>query len=324
MGSLLSLVLAVAAARVVPLPSADQERVALLARDAADAAAHARYEEALDIYHKAVALMPEGSDDLPPALNNMAEVMRALGRFRDAESLHRRVLAMREARYGTGHEDVAQSLNNLGEVLRDQRRLRAAEDAERRALSIAEVRFGDRHEVTALILTNLGQVLMQQRRLGEAESILDRASSSWDSLGATGTGAAIATNNLAIVYSQTGRRERAEALYLRVRERLTGTLGGDHPYVAAITCNLAQLYRSLHRNADAAREFERALAIYAQCVPDGHPAVTSALAGYAAALRAEGRAHEARVALARSRTLRQEHDRVEGSAWTVDARELSR
>ena len=47
------------------------------------------------------------------SLNNLAELYRNMGRFAEAEPLHKRSLAIREKQLGRDHPDVAQSLNNL-------------------------------------------------------------------------------------------------------------------------------------------------------------------------------------------------------------------
>ena len=70
--------------------------------------------------------MEAKSDGLPPdtalAMNNLANSHMALGRYADAEALHRRVAARREKAFGPTHPDVATSLSNIGTALTRQGR----------------------------------------------------------------------------------------------------------------------------------------------------------------------------------------------------------
>ena len=56
-----------------------------------------------------------GSDHptVAAALNNLAELYVAQGRYAKAEPLHKRSLTIREKALGPGHPDVGASLNNL-------------------------------------------------------------------------------------------------------------------------------------------------------------------------------------------------------------------
>ena len=49
-------------------------------------------------------------------LNNLALVYRPQGKYREAEGLFERALAIREKALGASHPDVGQTLNNLAGV----------------------------------------------------------------------------------------------------------------------------------------------------------------------------------------------------------------
>jgi tetratricopeptide (TPR) repeat protein len=66
----------------------------------------------------------------------LAELLRTMERFAEAEPLIRRALAIDEAAYGPNDPDVARDLNNLAELLRATNRLAEAEPLSRRALEI--------------------------------------------------------------------------------------------------------------------------------------------------------------------------------------------
>jgi tetratricopeptide (TPR) repeat protein len=56
------------------------------------------------------------------ALNNLARLYRAQGRFAEAEPLIKRSLAVSEKALGPDHADVGRSLNNLADLYQAQGR----------------------------------------------------------------------------------------------------------------------------------------------------------------------------------------------------------
>ena len=76
------------------------------------------------------------------ALNNLAVLYLAQGRYAEAEPLHKRALAIREKALGPDHADVAQSLNNLAALYVAQGRYAEAEPLYKRALAIDEKSLG--------------------------------------------------------------------------------------------------------------------------------------------------------------------------------------
>lgn len=316
------LLVAAFAAAMGTAPTLDPETLTM-AESAYQAWEKGHYLEAQSGYRKAIARM-SGNPELPVALNNLGEIERTLGHFREAEQLHRRALKLRESSLPEDDPAVAQSLNNLAEVLLGQNRLRGAEELERKALAITEKQFGEHHQRTAMGLTNLGRTLLYQFRYEEAEQLFLRAGAIYDALGVMDHGAAVNHNNLAVVYCETGRCNLAEQLYLQVRERLSQALGAEHIQVAAVSLNLAELYRTQKRFDAASKEYERALNIFERRLPSDHPDLARALAGYSAVLKASGRGQEARSAMARSRQAQQQHARDQGTAFTVDAHEIRR
>src|SRR5580693_6191 len=84
---------------------------------------HARLTEARPLFEHALAITEaaHGPDhpDVAARLNNLALVLRDLGRPQDARPLYERALAIDEAAYGPDHPAVATCLNNLAIALQD-------------------------------------------------------------------------------------------------------------------------------------------------------------------------------------------------------------
>ena len=81
-------------------------------------------------------------------------------------------------------------------------------------------------------------------------------------------------------------------------------LGPEHPHVATVLANLAELYSDEGKYAQAEPLYRRALAIREKVLGPEHPAIAPLLANYATLLRATGRQEEAASLEARIATLR--------------------
>ena len=129
------------------------------------------YKRALAIEEKAL-----GPDhpDVAVALNNLADLYQAQGRYADAEPLYKRALAIREKTLGPDHPDVAISLNNLAELYRAQGRYADAEPLYKRALAIREKTLGPDHPDVAVSLNSLANLYRTQGRYSDAIPIVRR------------------------------------------------------------------------------------------------------------------------------------------------------
>ena len=88
-------------------------------------------------------------------LDGLAIVRRNQGRYREAEEIYQRVLAIREGALGADHPQIASTLSNLAGVYADQGRYSEAEGLEERALAIREKTLGESNPELALTLNNL-------------------------------------------------------------------------------------------------------------------------------------------------------------------------
>lgn len=96
------------------------------------------------------------------------------------------------------------------------------------------------------------------------------------------------------------RYAEAEGLFersLRIREKMQGR---DHPDVAALLNNLANLYREQSRYAEAEPLYRRALRIWENLLGDEHPSVATALNNLAALYTDLGRHAEAELLFERA------------------------
>ena len=103
--------------------------------------------------------------------NGLAEVYRAQGRYAEAESHHKRALAIREKTLGENHPDVATSLSGLALVYRAQGKYAEAEPLYQRSLAIWEKALGPEHPHVATGLNNLATLYYARGKWAEAEVV---------------------------------------------------------------------------------------------------------------------------------------------------------
>ena len=115
------------------------------------------------------------SPEAAQLLNRAGYYLDDRARYREAEPLYQRALAIREQQLGPEHPDTAQSLNNLAELYRAQGKYELAEPLYRRALAIWEQQLGPEHPLTAHSLNNLALLYDHQGKYEQAEPLYRRA-----------------------------------------------------------------------------------------------------------------------------------------------------
>ncbi len=112
---------------------------------------------------------------LAGALNNLALIYLAQGRYAEAEPLHKRVLAIAEKALGPNDPRLAVALNNLAELYHAQGRYAEAEPLYKRSLAIFEKALGPAHPNVAQALENYAELLRKTNRQMEATAMEVRA-----------------------------------------------------------------------------------------------------------------------------------------------------
>jgi tetratricopeptide (TPR) repeat protein len=117
-------------------------------------------------------------------LNNLAQLLKATNRLKEAEPLMRRALEINEKSFGPEHPDVAIDLNNLAQLLQATNRLKEAEPLMRHALEIAEKSFGPEHPTSDTFRSNLK--LLEDKGQSQSDVSQSDGSSEVGILGKTG------------------------------------------------------------------------------------------------------------------------------------------
>lgn len=252
------------------------------------------------------------------AVADLGRVYIALGRYRDAEALYRKAVAVC-ARYLPWHPLLAASLSDLAEAFRLQGRYDEAEPLHRRALAIRERHFGSDNLLVADSLHNLAETLRAQGEYAEAERLYWRAVMIRSYLQGGAHAELWPTfKGLAEINRALGRADEADKLYARAsaiaekaipvtssRARLYDFAVGDTETAATSRGTSVSLYLMPGSHL-AEREALKATE---------HPAVARQLEGLAEIYRAQGRYLEAidlmrRVLLIRERLFGPGHPEV--------------
>ncbi|MCA9470186.1 MAG: CHAT domain-containing protein, partial [Nitrospira sp.] len=177
------------------------------------------------------------------ALNNLAELYRAQGKYTQAEPLYQQALEIDEADLGSIHPSVARDLNNLALIYQDQGQYAKAELLALRALEIYEHTLGTDHPLFAKVLNNLATQYITQEKYADAKNLILLAFKIQEKkLGARHPDVGYTINNFALLHYTQGKYSQAEHLYQRVIAIFEAALGANHPNVATSLNNLAHLH----------------------------------------------------------------------------------
>ncbi len=245
------------------------------------------------------------------------------GRYAEAETEARQLLAQVEASQGKGSLAAGHVLDLLVEAL--WRGGKAAEPGSRalaeRAVALKERVFGPDDPQVAQSLNNLAVLLHNAGAYREAQPHYERALEILEQAEpASPPDIAATLNNLGILMGDLGDHETWKSLLERALPLQEETLGADSQEFAASLTNLATALRYWGDYSTATRYYERALAILEETLPSDHPELGTSLRDYGELLDRMGNRDGAKPILDRAReilekTLGPNHPEV---AWSLN------
>lgn len=268
-----------------------------------------KYSEAIPYARRALEIMEQrfgqNHPNVAALLNTLASLHQKQGKYKDAEPLFKRSIAILE-RTRPNDPNNAILLNNLAHLYEDQGRFIDAEQLYKRAIVTWERAVRPNQSEFATVLSNLGALYDQLGRYVEAESLIKHSLVMHEKIfGTNHPEAAIVVNNLAELFRKTGKYENAESSYKRALVIWEKTRGRDHPSIAVILNNMALLYSSQARYADAESLYQRSLIIAEKAFGSDHITVSHVLNNLALVYHAQGRNSEAESLYERALAIRQ-------------------
>jgi tetratricopeptide (TPR) repeat protein len=248
----------------------------------------ARYREAEVIYHLAL----DGWDrmgqtavrDRIITAANLGTLLRAEGRFAEAESILQECLRQSEALAGKDSLEWARPASGLAALYLMSGELPKAEMLALQAKTIFEHNANASESEGLNNLSILGSVYVEETRYDEADPLLKAILRGTDSRLATR-----AYNELAVAALRRDQLPEAEALALQAlaSERQSANSGG--PLEAAILNNLADINVRQKRYVEAEQHYREAIAIWEGSVGKQHPDTAKAYMNLASFYHLRGR-----------------------------------
>lgn len=208
-----------------------------------------------------------GPESLEAAVgyNALARNLDNQGRFVQAETTYRRVLAIQRRLLPADHSQTAKTLNNMSVVLNELGEADAAEDAARQAVAIQTRRlgFGDVEANTAYL--TLARALAAQGKTREAEEVYQSLRPAIEAKGATLQHSFLNLQN-ARLYGQQKNFAAALPLYERALANETSRKGSNVQVRTVIAAELADVYLKLGKLDRAEQINTETLAIFSSII----------------------------------------------------------
>jgi tetratricopeptide (TPR) repeat protein/CHAT domain-containing protein len=216
------------------------------------------------------------------------------GRYREAQALLEKVLAVRRKVLGEEHPDTATSYSWVAANLQAQGRYKEAQEGFQKALDIRRRLLGDEHPDTAKSCNNVAANLNALGRYKEAQEGYQKALDIYRKVvGEDHPNTASCYNNVALNLQAQGRYKEAQEGFQKALSIRRKVLGEEHPDTAASYYNVAGNLSFQGRYQEAEEGFQKALGIYRKVLGEEHPDTARTYNFVAFTLNAQGRYKEA-------------------------------
>jgi eukaryotic-like serine/threonine-protein kinase len=239
-------------------------RSELLVQQSALRAQEGRFQDAIDLATRGLALAEQAAHDnprIPSILNDLAEYQNQMGRYEDAYRNVRRSLEIRAKTLPPDHPDFGNAYNTLGNIEANRNRQPEAVAAFERAIEIERKSYGPKHWLVAGALIGLATAHQAQGHLDlalrydrEALDLFKARNPEDPNIGK------VLVNIGEVLLLQDKPAEALEA-YRKAAAIFEQTLGADHPNLAFPLSGIARALPRLGRAAEAIAPAERAVAL---------------------------------------------------------------
>jgi serine/threonine protein kinase len=206
--------------------------------------AHRQLERALELQR--------GNRESLQTTNDIADVFVDEGKYREAEPLFLRVLAVRRRALGDRDPATLATMNALAWAYANEGKYADAETLYREVLQVRRQLLGEKHPDTLLSMNNLARLEIDEGKYADAEPLCIRVLEGRRRvLGEAHPDTLISEDNLGRLYINEGRYGEAERLLSAVLNGRMRVLGEQHPDTFISANNLAVTYRKQGRSEEA-------------------------------------------------------------------------
>lgn len=267
------------------LESGDADRHDLFAYAATLFGVAARQQEAAEAWAAAAAEAPNLATRAQD-LSAQGEASRLAGRWTDAETVHKKAVALAEEVFGIDSPEAAAAGHNLAVTYKYTGRVDDAERLYQRALDAAEARGDD--SFAATVLHNLGGLAHARGAYAEGEAWARRGVEVRERAGGDPVALAADRGALAALLIGLDRLAEAKQLLEAARDAFIAHLGPDHHEVGVVEGNLAAVALAGADLDAAGSHARRALAIKEAWLGRAHPELAPTLTTLGAICRRQG------------------------------------
>ncbi|KAI4599650.1 hypothetical protein KJ359_001747 [Pestalotiopsis sp. 9143b] len=205
-------------------------------------------------------------------LSVVADSHNELGKYTEAEEMHREALELRKSVLGPEHPSTLDSMNNLAGVLRSQGKYEEAEEMHRETLGRKKSVLGPEHPRTLDSMNNLALVLASQGKYEQAEE-MHRETLELRKLvlGPEHPRTLDSMNNLALVLRSQGKYEEAEEIHRQTLELRMSVLSAEHPDILQSMNNLAAVLDSQGKYEEAEEIYQATMKLNIEVLGPSHP-----------------------------------------------------
>ncbi|KAH8750222.1 hypothetical protein F5883DRAFT_227773 [Diaporthe sp. PMI_573] len=205
-------------------------------------------------------------------LSNVGNALYELGRYKEAEQLHRQTLEPRQQALGAAHPDTLGSMNNVANALHRQGKHAEAEQLHRQTLALRQQGLGAAHPDTLASMNNVASTLSGQGKHAEAEQLHRQTLElRQQGLGAAHPSTLGSMNNVANALSGRGKHAEAEQLHRQTLALRQQGLGAAHPSTLGSMNNVALALSGRGKHAEAEQLHRQTLELMQQALGPAHP-----------------------------------------------------
>ena len=234
-----------------------------------------RIQKTHDLYRKAderAANTLYDKEQYDKLLFEYAVFLNKYGKYKEAEGIYLRQIALSEELYGNENTNTAISYNNIGGLYRRQGNYSKALEYDFKALEILEKVLGKEHSDTATSYNNIGAVYDNQGNYAKALEFYFKALEIFEKvLGRKHPYTAWSYNNIGFVYYRHGDYAKALEYYFKALEIREKVLGKEHPNTALSYNNIGGVYYSQGDYDKALEYYFKALEIRENVLGKEHP-----------------------------------------------------
>ncbi|RMZ88350.1 hypothetical protein DV736_g4421, partial [Chaetothyriales sp. CBS 134916] len=184
-------------------------------------------------------------------MNNLANVLKHLGKYEEARQIHQQTLDLKKKILGDEHPDTVSSMSNLANVLQHLGKYKEAEQIHQQTFDLRKKILGEEHSFTLTSMNNLAGALMDRGKYKEAEQIQQQALDLGKKrLGQEHPHTLNILNNLAHILAAQGRYE-ASQIYQQTLLLKQKMLGEVHPSTLKTKQNLEDMLKAMGEHEES-------------------------------------------------------------------------